>query len=150
MTTLATIPDAERLVSDYLRMLPELAVLVPSPVDAARARIVGQPPRENGDVAWVRVTKLDATATGQLRREERLVSYMLQFDCYAGSEGGHPQATAIGLAVRAAIVDVPNRAHEGVVVTLATIVGDIRLPDTAYEPARERVVLTADIRMHTA
>jgi len=131
------IPDIEKISSDYLRS--------DAGVVALGARVVGKSPG-NTDTPWVRVTQLDATST---HRADHLVNYLLQFDSYAGKTGGQPEANSLGRAVRKALMQMPDATHTGAVVTGVQIIGHARIPDTSIdEPARERVVITAQVWAH--
>lgn len=140
MTT-ALIPDAEKVVSNYLREHEAVAAACP--------RIVATMPGESTggtSSAWVRVIELAGSAQSD-SKADHLITFLLQFDCYAGATGGQPEAKLIARTVRAALNDMPG-THEGGVVTSARIVGWRRLPDTDLEPARERVIVTATVVMH--
>jgi hypothetical protein len=138
LPTLVVIPDIEKIVSGYLRELAELQDL--------DARVVGKTPGST-TAPWVRVTKLDAPNVSNAR-VEHLIAYLVQFDCYAGVKGGQPEANALAALVRAALIALPATPDLGAVVTSSVIVGDGRIPDTDFEPARERVILTATVHMH--
>lgn len=129
------IVDAEKLVSKHLRELPALVDL--------GVRVVGKTPGDTTE-PWIRVTQLDAT---QQDRADRLVPFYLQFDCYAGKTGGQPEATLIGRTVREALTEIPNSHSDGT-VSGAQINGAARIPDTALEGARERVIVTATVYAH--
>jgi len=133
---MALIPDGERLVSRYLR---EHAA-----IDALGARVVGKTP-DSTSTSWVRVTQLDA---GQgPSPSDRLVPFYFQFDCYAGAEGGQPEANTLGRTIRAALTEMSGTYADGT-VSGAKINGDGRIPDGDFEPARERRVLTATVWAH--
>lgn len=125
----AEIPDLERIASDHLR--------------ARSVRAVGKTP-DVRDAAWVRVTQLDASQNGS---PDHLVSFLLQFDCYAGETGGQPEAVQLGRTVRALLGDLPG-VHGTDVVTGVEITTHARVADTDLEPARERVIVTAEIWAH--
>lgn len=133
----ATIPDAERIVSDYLRSHADVVALA--------TRVVGKTP-DTVSTSWVRVTLLDA-ANEAGSRPERLIDYMLQLDCFAGATGGQPEANSLARTVRAVLHEMPG-LQGGVVVTCVRFIGMARIPDTDFEPARERIVLTATVWMH--
>lgn len=136
------IADLEKITSNYLRTHPTVTPL--------GTRLVGKTPtQDSGGTtgSWVRVTQLDAR--DQTRgAPDHLIAYLLQFDCYAGSTGGQPEATSLARTVRAALAAMPG-TRDTVVVTSVRFTGHIRLPDTDFSPSRERVVLTAEIRAHT-
>lgn len=126
------IPDAEKVISKHLR-------------DETDERVVGKTP-ENTDESWVRLTLLDDPAVDGARHEH-LIEAFVQLDCYAGREGGQPEANLLSRAIRAGVVDMPNHEHEDVTVTGATA-RRRRSPDPEFAPARERVIVTARVWMH--
>jgi hypothetical protein len=134
------IPDGEKITSRYLREHADVAALVD--------RVVGKTP-DTTSTPWVRLTQLDATNAPGSRREH-LISYLLQLDCYAGADGGQPEAKLLARTVRAALELMPDATHDGAVCTSVRIVGDVRRPDTDFEKARERVILTAIVHLHAA
>ena len=140
MTALAVIPDAPAIIGSILRNHPDVMDL--------DARVAGQIPK-SFTKPWVKVTQLDATnVTGG--QPEHLIEYYLQFDCYAGgtADNAQEQASLIGRTIRAVLHDLTEQDIDGVVVTHVAFTSDARIPDEAFEPARERVVLDADVRMH--
>jgi hypothetical protein len=132
------IPNVEKIAADYLREHPDIAALCD--------RVVSKTPDEQAE-PWIRYTQLTA---GQERGAvaDRLVDAMVQFDCYAGAEGGQPEAALLGRTVRAVLQAMPGIRDE-VVVSACRILGHARIPDTDFKPARERVVITAEIYMHS-
>jgi hypothetical protein len=129
------IVNGQTVVADYLRALPE--------VD----RVVAHPP--DGDkrsTPWVMLTLLSAPQDPN-SRHDHLVEFYFQIDCYAGSVGGLPEVWPIAVAVRDALVYMPQDQDEAV-VTRTLIRGFRYLPDTALEPARDRYTLTASCWMH--
>lgn len=133
------IPDAEKLVGNYLR-------------GVLGTRVRGSPPDEDQRVEpWVMLTQLDADNDPEVT-PDYLITYMLQLDCYAGKTGGHPEAVHLGGSVRQALA-VLNGAGTilggSAVVTSVRFSSHARVPDTqAFEPARERIVLDALVTMH--
>lgn len=136
-----TVPDAEALTGTYLRSIDALADIVGS-------RIVGDTPRDTTD-AWVRVTQID-DAPLRSSRALHLVTVWLQFDCYAGTTGGHEQASGLSRLVREHLNAMNTATHAGAVVSGVKFGGTHRLPDTDFQPARERFVFTAEITLHAA
>lgn len=127
------IPDAERLVGEYLRAHPDVT-----------ARVVGRTPGKNAsDPAWIRLTQLDA-ADDPTSGQEHLIGYLLQLDIYAG---GQPEVWTLARAVRAALHAMPG-THGDIVITAVRFTGMARIPDQDFEPARERVVLTTTVYAH--
>lgn len=136
----ALIPDAPGIIGALLRQHPEVMAL--------DARVAGKLPA-SFTKPWVKVTQLDATnVTGG--QPEHLINFYLQFDCYAGSTADNAQAEAsrLGRTIRAVLHNLTEQDIPEVVVTQVAFTGDARIPDEAFEPARERVVLDAEVRMH--
>lgn len=132
----ALIPDSERLVYDYLS--------AHGSVSALGTRFVGRTPRATG-APWVRITLLDARQAA--RPTDHLTDFLLQFDIYAGSQA---QVVTHANTIRAALLDMQGGIHSGSVVTDVRFAGMFRTPDTDFEPARERVILTASVFAHPA
>lgn len=127
--TLTLAPDIERLVSDYLRTHADITAL--------NTRIVGKTP-DSKATSWVRVTKLDAP---QVNQPDWLRDFLVQFDCYAGSTGGQPEANLLARTVEAVLGTFPNAGVQ--------ILGGPRGLDTDIEPARDRVITSARIWAHS-
>src|SRR5262245_30283939 len=149
------IADAERLIGRYLRDYPGLGV-----------RVRGTPPSDDERAtSWIMLTQLDADNDAGIG-PDYLITHMLQFDCYAGEDGGQPEAVRLGGSVREALAQLNyGGSFAGTVlggsIVGGTIVGGTipggtgvvsglrfsghaRVPDTeGFEPARERVVLDA-------
>lgn len=132
------IPDAEKVISEFLRDHVAVAALV-------GRRIVGKTP-DKTSTPWVRLVELDAV-NSPASPAEHLISYLLQADCYASKDGGQPEAKLIGYTVRAALHDDLPGMHDDVVVT-SVRVSSRRMVDDDIEPARERVILTITAHMH--
>jgi hypothetical protein len=133
------IVDPEALVVAHLRAT--------SAVTAITSRIGSRHPLEH-DQPWVKVTLLDEQpAPGSPALH--LTGPLVQIDCYAGSDRETAQARASLLArtVREAVHAMPAASHTGAVVT-SSRAGMRRLPDTDFDPARERYVLTCDLTAH--
>ncbi len=97
---------------------------------------------------WVQVTWLSATNAAMLP-VDHLTTSLVQLDCYAGKEGGQPEAKLLARTVRAALDVMPDSDFEDIEVTAVRFVGFLRAPDIeGYEPARERVILTAEVTAH--
>lgn len=132
------IVDIERLVSGYLRAHPDVIAL------GTRVRST-TPGEQTGGVAapWVRVRMLDSR---RVSRANWLINYMVQLDVYAGATGGQPQANVHALTIDAVLDAMPGEHTEGVVTKATTALA--RIPDGDFEPARERVIITAEIYAH--
>lgn len=124
MSPLTTVPDVERLVSDYLRTHADIVAL--------STRIVGKTP-DSKTTSWVRVTELDAP---QVNQPDHLVESMVQFDIYAGATGGQPEVNTLYKTVRAVLGSLPGTHAQGV-VTGVDVQGGPRDLDTDLEPARD-------------
>ncbi len=144
MSPLPVILDAEQLVGGWLREHDDILAL--------DARVAGRTP-DALTRPWVRVTQLAAPDEGH--GLEHLVDYIVQCDCYAGSDAMSDfrgQATASDLArtARAVLKALERTTTDGAVITRVRFSTHLRAPDTAMEPATERVVLTAELKMHPA
>jgi hypothetical protein len=137
---LTLIPDAELAVGAYLRTHDD--------IEALGARVLGKTPADTGR-PWVRLTQLDAREAGN-SRVEHLIGFLVQLDCYADTDNEQGDAVVLGRSVRAALNQLPNTIVSGAVVTRVEFIGHTRLPDPDFEPARERVIITAEIHMHAA
>ncbi len=133
------IPDAEKTISSYLRDHPD--------VSALSTRIVGKTPPATAE-PWVRVTELDAPAAAA-SRADHLISFLVQLDVYAGATGGQPEAKTHARTIRAALHAMPG-VHDETVVTQVRVIGWLRAPDPDFEPARDRVIITASVIAHEA
>lgn len=138
------IPDAEKLVGDYLRQHPD--------VQALDTRILGQTPSDDS-TSWVRLTQINAPFADR-GVPGRLVEWYGQFDCYAGRAGidGSQQKEAALLArtIHGALAELQgqNYTTDAGVVSGANPNLGLRHPDPDFEPARERFICTATIWMH--
>jgi hypothetical protein len=129
------IVEAEKVIGKWLRSQQD-------------TRVVHEPPPGNNRAtAWVYLFQLNATDSAR-GGVDHFITALMQLDCYAGKDGGVPEALALGVEIRAALKALEGEVYEGAVVTHVEIVGHRRLPDTSLEPARQRVILTAAIRMH--
>ena len=131
------IPDAESFVGSYLRDHASLVAL--------GARVSTELPR-SFTLPWVKVLQLDDPAVGG-SRTDHLIEYMLQLDCYAGSEGGSVEASLVSRTVRDALREMPG-VHDDVVVTGVEFISAPRIPDESFEPARERYARTVTLWAH--
>jgi hypothetical protein len=141
MGAVAQIPDLEQIAGDFLRDHPDIQPL---------ARVSGTLPKSFAS-AWVKVTQLDARPETTFTTDH-LISYLLQLDCYAGSEpeGGQAQAATLARAVRAAIHQLAGQTLDGAAVGRVQITADARIPDTSFAPPRERRIVTVEIYAHAA
>lgn len=132
------IPDGELIVSRLLRTHPAIVAL--------RARVVPGVPNDT-DGPWVQVAQVDATDRSRVP-VEFLVDFMFQLSCYAGRRGDQAIASALARTVRAVLTAARGTVHDGVVIGRMAVTSDPRLPDTSWEPAMERRVVTALLMMH--
>jgi hypothetical protein len=97
----------------------------------------------------VRLTQLDA-ANEAISTPEHLINYLLQFDCYAGNgeNGGQKEASDLAGTIREALDQMPRVGVEGATVTSVRFTGHARMPDTGFEPARERFIIDAVVILH--
>jgi hypothetical protein len=139
---ITTLPDVEALVGGWLTSHPDIA--------AMNARVAARTP-DLMTRPWVQITLL--VADDVVRGLDHLVDFTLQLDCYAGETAqaaftGRLEAWLLASRVRAVLRSKEGTQGGGVVVTRVAVPGHARLPDTAYEPARERYVLTVDVMLH--
>jgi len=143
--SLPVIPDVEVLAGAWLREHPD--------IQAFDARVAGRTPSPAAQrKPWIRLTQFDAN-DDEVASIEHLIDYLLQLDCYAGEDAmkahtGQAEASALARAARAVLKAQQGRARDGVVISKVTFQGMPRIPDADFEPARERVILTATIRLH--
>jgi hypothetical protein len=110
--------------------------------------VVGETP-ESTTKPWIRITLIDPQNATGINRVEHLVSYYLQFDCYAGAGGGEPEAFGLAKAVRSALVEaLPGSEIAEAVATNAIAVSMHYSPDTELDDARARFILDVEIYMH--
>lgn len=133
------VPDIEKLVSDHLR-------------GYLGVRVVGQPPASK-DTSWIQVVQLNASQGDQA---DHLVEFYLQLDCYAGKDGGQPEANQLARQARAVLVNLNGKVDytvggnpESAVIGRIEINGDARIPDGDFEPSRERRILTCSVWGHS-
>lgn len=131
------IPDAETLLHDYLTSDSDVAAIVGD-------RVVGKTPSSTTD-PWVRVTELDGGDGGH---PDHLIPFLIQLDCYAGSDGGQAEAKLLYRTVRFALKQMHRLSHSGAVVSDVVINSAPRIPDADFEPARERVAMTVTLSAH--
>lgn len=137
------IPDAEALIGAWLREHDDIIDL--------DARVAGRTPNST-TMPWIRVTQLDAPPIARARQDHH-IDYMIQLDCYAGatSTAAHTaqaEASTLGRTARAVLKALEGTVTDGVAVNRVRVTTHIRDPDTALEPARERVIIVADVLMH--
>lgn len=136
--TLELTVNVERLVADYLREQPDVAAITD--------RIVSKTPTKT-DTPWVRYTQLNKRSAGG-HRSDHLSECFLQFDIYAGRDGGQPEASELARTVRAAMMALPEEPGLGAVVTGVDPRGDARIPDTQLDN-RERFVQSYLVWVHS-
>lgn len=133
------IPDTERAVTHYLLDDTEVAALV-------GRRVVGKPPSDQSE-PFVQVSWLTAAGDPMLSHDY-LTASLIQVDCYAGREGGQPEAKLLARTVRAALDVMPAETFDEIDVSAVRFVGFARVADDNFEPARERVIITAEVTAH--
>lgn len=126
--------DVEKLIADYLR-------------DETGLRVRATPPNDRAS-AWVQLTEIGAPQDPNSRVYHHVHHY-LQLDCYAGIDGGVPEANAVAEAVIESLMTLGG-VQDGAVVTFVRIEGSLRDLDVEEEPARDRRVVTATVGMHPA
>lgn len=133
-------PDIEQIVADYLREHPDVRAVV--------QRVVSRTPTSTG-TPWVRWVQIDDWGQGD--PADHLRGYLLQFDCYAGSDNSREAASLIARTVRAALVAMVGVHRDAVITGVPPrLIGASRIPDDRLDPARERVIVTATVFAHGA
>jgi hypothetical protein len=135
------IPAGHKIVSDYLRGHSGLVEL--------GARVVSKTPDEDKRGApWVRVTQLDAPDRSV--PVGHLFEFYFQLDCYAGSEGGMPEADLLARTVCTALnaLNGANYSDQGAVLTGSHSNAGRGGRDDDLTPAREYYLATASVWMH--
>jgi hypothetical protein len=127
-------PPAEKLVAKYLRTETGLRVVAKTPDDTT--------------ISWVRLTQLAAPQQAN-SRADHLVAFYMQLDCYAGEDGGEPEADSMQRAVCEALARIDEADHADGEVTAGRIENSTRNPDLELEPARERFIVTATVYAHS-
>lgn len=132
------IVDIEKLVAGYLRDHDDITEL------ETRIRATTPSTQTGGIVEpWVRITMLD---TRRVTRSNWLINYLVDLDVYAGATGGQPEAVLHARTIDDVLERMPGAHTDGVVTKVTTSM--LRLPDGDFEPARERIVITAEIHAH--
>lgn len=131
------IADSEILIGGWLRNHAD--------VRAITTRVVSVTPSSTS-TPWVRVIQLDAR-NEQSSVAEHLIDYMVQLDCFAGT-GGLAEASLLARTVRAAVIEMGGLTISGTVVTGTRVLSMARIPDTDFEPAKERYALTVGAWAH--
>jgi hypothetical protein len=131
-----TRPRMQKLVADYLRAVEPVA-------DIIGRRVVAKTPDTTAE-PWVRLTQLAAPQTPG-SPVDYLVAYYFQLDCYAGKDGGEPEAETLQAAVCDALVAIADTEHDGAQVTAGRVESAHSRPDTDFTPARERFIVTATV-----
>lgn len=134
--TLRTMPDAERLLSAFLRLQPEVVDLV-----AQRVYTVLPDTKE-----WplVRLQRIGGTSEGTPNDDALLRDVpAVQVDVYGGAKA---LAWQVADTVRAAIQERARGAHPTGWVERVTLGAARYVPDPTFDPARPRVVF--DVTMY--
>lgn len=141
--TLPLIAEADALVAQWLREHPDIVAL--------DANVAGTLP-DSIEKAWIRVTSFGPSDDDNARLEH-LLEFFLQLDCYAGAaatraQQGQGEASTLVRTVRAVLKAREGQVADGVVVTAVRFGGMPRIPDTDFEPARERYALDVFLTLH--
>lgn len=111
-------------------------------------KVTGETPASTSE-PWVKVILLDAY--DRTRPVDRLNRFVVQLDCYAGTNGpaGQGEAQEIASTVRAFLLAMPGEDFTGATVTNVNVRGPRRIPDVEFKPARQRYIVEADIDVHS-
>jgi hypothetical protein len=147
MSDLTLDPYMMKVVSDFLR----------SNLDGIRV-VSDPPPEDRRTEAWVEVVQLNV-ASNTSDPADRVKEYLMQFNCYAGAEGGKPEAERLSRTVYALlrtdfpgeVYDAPTDEDDDVAVSYVSRgTGPMSMPDSdGFEPSRDRFVLDAVIYAYT-
>lgn len=133
-------PDVEKLTGTYLRGDSDVIALVDD-------RVGGKHPRAT-DTPWVKIVQIGDSVIGN--RPVHLVAVNLQIDCYGGEDEytAHGEASELARTIRQSLSVMADDTHTGAVVSDVKFGPMSRVPDTAFEPARERFILSATVYCH--
>lgn len=138
------VPDVEALVIAHLKAEEEVTDLVND--DRIRTRN----PRTLS-TPFVKVTQLTDPAAGN-SQTDYLIEAHLQVECYGGADVATSQEEAKLLVrtVRQALHEMPSHTFGSAVVSRVKFggTGSARVPDTAFEKARERYILDCFVHAH--
>jgi hypothetical protein len=111
-------------------------------------KVAGENPKDT-EQAWVKITQLDDRAVG-VPDADYFHNHHVQLDCYASVNGtaGQDEARELYLATRAALVAMKDVDLDDAVVTAVRFGACPRVPDEAFNPARQRYVIDAHIYAH--
>lgn len=133
--TIQLVPDAEAIVSSFLRGRSEVTALVAS-------RVYTEIPN-SPTFPLVRIYRFGGAP---------LTSYplhvdqaLLQIDCFGGTKS---QARTLAETVRAVLVEAAATTLSGGVVTAATFGPLTYLPDPGYTPAKPRYTTDVTVTIH--
>lgn len=134
-------PDIEAITATYLLAHSAIDALVSDRVGARHPNSAADP--------WIKFTQIADTS---LTKTLHATQTALQFDCYGGEDLDLAQEEAkdLALTLRSALNDMPDASHSGAVVTAVTFFGPRRVPDSDFEPARERYILDATVTSRRA
>lgn len=130
--TVTLLPDAERIVSEYLRSRSEITALVGS-------RVFTEVPKRETDRVFplVRLSRVGGGPTGSPLHLDRA---LISFDVWGGTKY---EARQIAATIAAVLDEISNySAHGG--YSAGSSPGPLRyLLDDSFEPAKPRYVLDA-------
>jgi len=125
------IPDAEKIVSDYLRGHASITPL-------STRFVAHTPPEGKRDTSWVRVQELADPYTNGVAH---LVEFTLQLDVYAGESGGQPEVKSIAGTVRAALEGLPGKYGTDVITGVRVNGGPRRTdPDLKHRDCKTMTI----------
>lgn len=132
------IPDVEALVGTYLRE--------DEAVSEITDRVGGRTPRETSD-PWIRITQI---TDEKISRPLAFMRVELQLDIYGPEDRAtaHETASTLARTVRESLDAMPETQFDDAVVSAVTFGPLSRVPDSDFEPPRERFVLTARVHVH--
>lgn len=134
-------PDAEAIVGKFLRDDERIS-------DIVGDRVSGRTPSSTED-PWIRVTQI---FDEQRSRPLEFHRVEIQFDCFAGSDRntGQEEASLLARTAREVLDEMAETGADGANVTGVTFGPLSRVPDSDFQPERERYVFTANVFLRPA
>lgn len=126
--------DAEKAVSSYLRDHADIMAL--------GTRVVGKPPSDTAG-SWIQVTLINEAP---LDLGDYAQEVYVQFDCYAGAEGGQPEANRLAMAVKSVLNQLRNSSESGGLLGSARASRGPR--DVDPDIKRDRCIVTSYVWLH--
>lgn len=135
------LPDVSRLVSAYLRTVPEVVALV-------EQRVYTAFPKQVSKAACFVLVQRIGGAQVQLTRALVVDTATIQLDAYGGPQSAAHDVVA---TCRAALAELEGEQPNGAGNVCGVVVGPLRwVPDETYKPPRPRYVSDLDVTVKPA